>query len=299
MADYTVSRVGYDTTDGTDASALFLKVFAGEVLTAFNTNNVGMGVHRVRTISSGKSAQFPLTGLATATSHTAGNEITGGSIDHAEREVTISGLKIASAFVASIDDARNHYDVRSAYSTELGNALAKQADEDIFTAVKAASADTGKYALGAAHNGGSVEIAGTSGTNVADALFSGLQKLDEGNVTGERFIVVNPEYYWRLFSGTLSNVAAVMNSDVGGEGSLGKGTVPVIGGAKVLTSNNLPSGTKALVFTKDAAATVKLMDLAVESDYQIQRQGTLLVARYAMGTASLRPDCAVEIIDAE
>jgi len=63
-------------------------------------------------------------------------------------------------------------------------------------------------------------------------------------------------------------------------------------------SNNLPSGSKGLVFTKDAAATVKLLDLGVESEYQVSRQGTLMVARYAMGHSSLRPECAVKLTNA-
>ena len=45
-----------------DARSLFLKLYAGEVLTAFQSRNIMMPLHRVRTISKGKSAQFPMTG---------------------------------------------------------------------------------------------------------------------------------------------------------------------------------------------------------------------------------------------
>ena len=37
------------------------------------------------------------------------------------------------------------------------------------------------------------------------------------------------------------------------------------------------------------------MDLAVESEYDIRRQGTLMVAKYAMGHGVLRPESAVEL----
>ena len=50
--------------------------------------------------------------------------------------------------------------------------------------------------------------------------------------------------------------------------------------------------------TTDAGCTVKLMDLAVESEYQITRQGTLMVARYAMGHNILRPATSVAICSA-
>ena len=66
MTNVTPSRLGI--VNGASPSnfaadnALFLKVFAGEVLTAFDENNVMKDLHTSRTISIGKSAQFPVTG---------------------------------------------------------------------------------------------------------------------------------------------------------------------------------------------------------------------------------------------
>ena len=61
MANASVSRLGQVNNAG-DAKALFLKVFSGEVLTAFAEKNIMADKVMTRTISSGKSAQFPLTG---------------------------------------------------------------------------------------------------------------------------------------------------------------------------------------------------------------------------------------------
>ena len=47
-----------------------------------------------------------------------------------------------------------------------------------------------------------------------------------------------------------------------------------------------------------AVGTVKLLDLATESEYQIERQATLFAAKYAMGHGVLRPECAVEVFTA-
>lgn len=53
MADaYTVSRLGQVNQAGDDKE-IFLKVFAGEVLTAFEGSNVTLDKHIVRTIKSG------------------------------------------------------------------------------------------------------------------------------------------------------------------------------------------------------------------------------------------------------
>ena len=70
MSNATASRLGLVNNSGTAYEALFLKVFSGEVLTAFSENNVfSDALHTVRTISSGKSAQFPVTGTASAAYH--------------------------------------------------------------------------------------------------------------------------------------------------------------------------------------------------------------------------------------
>ena len=67
-------------------------------------------------------------------------------------------------------------------------------------------------------------------------------------------------------------------------------------------ANNTYSGddskTIGLVFHKSAVGTVKLMDMTTEisgSDYGIMYQGTLMVAKYALGHGILRPECAATI----
>ena len=115
----TVSRLGQVNATGDDRS-LFLKLYAGEVLTAFEERNIFMPLHRTRTISKGKSAQFPLMGVATAKYHTPGTLIEADAIKHAERTVTVDDLLISTQFISNIDEAKNHYDVRSVYSKEAG-----------------------------------------------------------------------------------------------------------------------------------------------------------------------------------
>jgi hypothetical protein len=44
-----------------------------------------------------------------------------------------------------------------------------------------------------------------------------------------------------------------------------------------------------------AVGTVKLMDLGMEGEYQINKQGTLMVAKYAVGHGILRPEAAIEL----
>ena len=131
MANANVSEIGKVNNAGT-ADALFLKVFAGEVLTSFEQATVTADKHEIRTIANGKSAQFPVMGRSSAAYHTPGNEITGTDINHNEKVITINDLLISSHFIANIDEAKNHYDVRSVYSQEMGRALAFQMDKTFF-----------------------------------------------------------------------------------------------------------------------------------------------------------------------
>jgi hypothetical protein len=124
MSNATVSRLGQANGTG-DSDALFLKVFAGEVLGAFSETNVALSRTMVRSISSGKSAQFPATWKATASYHTPGTEIVGQVIKGNERVIVIDDLLISDVFIASIDEAKAHYDFRSEYSKQLGAALSR------------------------------------------------------------------------------------------------------------------------------------------------------------------------------
>ena len=309
MANATVSNLGQAAGAGS-TTALFLKIFAGEVLTAFEDAQTTLDKHVVRSISSGQSAQFPVTGKATAEYHTAGAEITGTAITHNERVISIQGLLIAPTFIAKIDEAKNHYDVRSIYSKECGNALAQVMDKHVYQQLINAS----RTAAAAPQSIG-VQLTDadfvTSGTSAAATIFSAAQKMDENNIPeNDRYIAVNPETYYNLVQTT-----NVINRDWGGKGAYAEGEVLKVAGISVVKTNNLPSTnitsgvldgsdgtlggdyapTVGVAWHKSAAGTVKLLDLSVEMEYDVRRQGTLLVAKYAMGHGVLRPDAAFEI----
>ena len=75
--DTSPSRVGL-IEGGSDNDALFLKKFSGEILQAFEESNIFKPLHTIRTIENGKSAQFPVTGIASANYHTPGENIADG-----------------------------------------------------------------------------------------------------------------------------------------------------------------------------------------------------------------------------
>jgi hypothetical protein len=296
-----------------DADALFLKQFGGEVLTAFAEVNVMQGRHLVRTISNGKSASFPATWKIGSYYHVPGNEITGGTMNHGERVITIDDLLVAPAFIASIDEAKNHYDVRSIYTKETGNSLSNTFDKNvlqtlILTSREAATLTDG---FGGAKIAGGADMVTNANSALVSALYGAAQTLDEKDVPeAGRYAVFKPAQYYKL---VLDD--KVINRDFtdGSNGSVAKGKVFEVAGISIVKSNHLPTtvintgntkyqgtftDTIGVVAHPNAVGTVKLMDLATEGEYDIRRQGTLIVAKYAMGHGGLRPECAVELSQA-
>lgn len=363
----TPSRLG-QVNLANDVDALFLKVFSGEVLTTFEENNVMLPLSRVRTITSGKTAQFPVTGVAAAKYHTPGESLFGSEEDgggndkylsnvkHNERTISIDGVLTSSAFLADIDEAKNHYEVRSIYSTEIGRQLAYTADKNlIHTVIAGARATTGRFGgtlaggddtyggavinMGDNTNGAANEIQITSevvtadgsapsastGKSLLQALFMAAELFDSKNVPSDgRYCLLPPAQYYKLIK---ENTDAI-NRDYGneGNGSIAMGNIVSVAGVRILKSNHVPSGvdlrstihddaginnnvfggtdgysadfadTCGIVFQTEGVGTVKLMDLSMESEYFMERLGTMLMAKYAMGHGVLREEACCEII---
>lgn len=294
--------------------SMALKVFAGEVLTTFETNNVTLDKHFVKTISHGRTAQFPATGITTAALHTPGAYLTPAAISSDEKTVVIDGLLIASTFIADIDEAMSHYETRSIYAEELGRALAMKFDKHVLQEILLGARASG---LVSQPNGTVVTDANLGSATLSTkadafvkALFSVAASWDAANVpAAPRYVALKPADYYALVQGIQTNGFSAIHKDYGGQGSIATGKILNLAGFDILMSNNVPttdlSGdathgvnaltTKAVCWHPQGVATVKLMDLSVQQEYSTWHQGTILVARYAMGHSYLRPACCAEL----
>jgi len=279
MSNATPSRIGQINAAG-DANALFLKVFSGEVLSAFERENQMLGMTSVRSITSGKSAQFPVTGTISSGYHTIGNEILGSSVNKNEKIINIDAVDKNLLNLAVL-----------AGRTTTANVTGGNAGLKIVSAT-----------------------AKTSASALVTAIFDAIQNLDEKDVPSQgRYIVVAPDQYYQL-----CNLDSLISRDFSANaGDRAKGTVVAIGGVPVIKSNTAVSsftdqsaastaGTNntyigdfstvaGVVFHSSAVGTVKLKDLVLESTYDPRRLGTLLTARMALGHGILRPESAVVI----
>ena len=161
MSNATPASIGRVNAANAE-DALFLKTFTGEVITSFDRASKTQGADSVRSIANGKSATFPVMGRTTAAYHTPGTEILGSDVNHNEKVITINDLLVSSAFLSNIEEAKNHWDVRSNYSTEIGRALAFQKDKHVLQTIgQAAQTSTANVTGG---------DAGTVLTNTAIAI---------------------------------------------------------------------------------------------------------------------------------
>ena len=355
-----------------NSRALFLKLYAGEVMTAFQTKNIMMNYTRTRNISKCKSAQFIMTGKhRTAGYHTPGNEIIpAAGAKHTERLVTIDDLLIVNQFIPNIDEAMAHYDIRSVYSQEAAYGLAYAADKNVLRmAIKAALTTSKATAADLVQDNVAWDDEDFT-TNVEYATLANSVKsmyFMEGVIEAKRILesagaplddlvcVCATDIYYHMFkSQTNSETTAnlhLFNKDVGGSGSVKDVDLPTIAGIPVVrtphlgtgnasgwatnlwtmsgsggsragavpaadaplgsaesnraTVYDLPAGAayggegekvRAIIMNRDAVATVKLLDLSVETDYMVNRQGTIIVSKYAMGHNILRPAMAVSLV---
>ena len=325
MANAAPASIGRVNAAGTE-DALFLKVFSGEVLTAFERSSVTQGAEMVRSISNGKSASFPVMGRIGAAYHTPGTEITGSDVNHNEKVITINDLLVSSAFLSNIEEAKNHWDVRSSYSSEIGRALAFQKDKHVLQTIGQAAQASANITGGDAgtvltNTGIASATAATAANAMIDSLFDAASALDSHYVPKEgRKAFIRLEEYYKL-----ANATNAVNVDFSGgaNGGVADGRVLRIAGIELVptphfVSSNVNSGVDqgsatqggsnpqavdlsnyvCLVSHPSAAGTVQLMNLATEMEYDIRRQGTLMVAKYAMGHGVLRPEAAVGIKEA-
>lgn len=253
-------------------------------------------------------------------------------IRHSERKISIDDVLLSSAFVARFDELKNHYDVRSTYAKEMGRSLADAADKNLIrTVIAGARTTTDRFGgTDAMFLGAQVDVS-TDATVTGDELIAGIfslaQRMDEKNVPRDgRYCILTPAQYYKIAG---ADTQKAINRDWGGNGNFAKGSVVEIAGITIMKSVHIPttdesaannihnaagvkndvfggggvgygganfSTTLGIGFQTEGVGTVKLMDLSVESEYIMERLGTLMLAKYAMGHGVLREECCFELV---
>lgn len=316
-----ISNPGQKLSAG-ERDALFMKVFSGEVLTAFARNTVMMSRHQVRTIDHGKSASFAVMGRTRAKYLAPGNSLDDQrkKFEHSEKVIAIDGLLTADCLITDIDDAMNHYDVRVEYSRQLGEALAQSADCAIINELANMAAKDAAVPENIPDNG--VDAEKVQGTGKAFEFETGLaisQSADYGNKIiegllaaraaftknyvpmGDRYCLLTPEGYSALIKALMpdsANYQALFDPNSGKLQTIcGFEVIEVphllndgVDGKHKLNTKFTAAKLQGIVFHRSAVGTVKLKDLAMERARRAEYQADQIIAKYAMGHGGLRPE---------
>jgi hypothetical protein len=322
---YSAQKNGAGSTD-----ALRLTQYAGEVLTAFESKLIMRELIRTRSISGGKTAQFPAVFKTWSSIHTPGTELTGQNIDKSEVTVTADGLLISDLYVDRIDEMLTHYDLRAPYAEAQGRAISRTYDA-MASQLVAASAYGAE--LFAGDGGGTVVTeSGTqdfdaSGSDLIDALNAGKLGMEEKDVDVDALNAIFLPLQWSLIANSDQNI----DRDYGGEGSTKNQVLTTVSDIRIHKSNaflfgrdvrpynastnadglvghptdprrlpaNLPTKyhrdmakVRGLLFAPDAAAMLHVLDLNTEATWDARRRATLLIAEMCAGGDPLRTKCA-------
>lgn len=318
-----------------DKLANFLKIFGGEVITAFARTSVTTNRHMIRSISSGKSAQFPVLGRTKAAYLQPGESLDDKrkDIKHTEKVINIDGLLTADVLIYDIEDAMNHYDVRAEYTAQIGESLAMAADgavlAELVGLVNLPDASNENIAgLGAAklltslktkadlEAAGAVEL----GKEIIALLTKARAALTKDYVpASDRTFYTTPDNYSAILAALMpnaANYAALIDPE--------KGSIRNVMGFEVVEVPHLTAGGAGdnredsptnqkhafpatggkvnmenvigLFQHRSAVGTVKLKDLALERARRPEFQADQIIAKYAMGHGQLRPEAAGALV---
>lgn len=316
-----ISNPGQKLSAG-DRDAFFMKVFSGEVLTAFARNTVMMSRHQVRTIDHGKSASFAVMGRTRAKYLAPGNSLDDQrkKFEHTEKVISIDGLLTADCLITDIDDAMNHYDVRVEYSRQLGEALAQSADCAIINELANMAAKDATVLENIPDNGtGADKVKGTGksfefatgleisqsadyGNKIIEGLLAARAAFTKNYVPmGDRYCLLTPEGYSALIKALMpdsANYQALFDPNSGKLQTIcGFEVIEVphllnegVDGKHTLSEKYTAAGLQGIVFHRSAVGTVKLKDLAMERARRAEYQADQIIAKYAMGHGGLRPE---------
>lgn len=320
MADVTIAAPGQAGGSG-DRLTMFLKVFVGEVLAAFTERCVTNGKHIERTITSGRSAQFPGFGRATAAYLKPGGNLDDirVNIQNFERTIQIDGLLTSDCMISDIDEAMAHYDFRAEYSRQLGEALAKAQDGAILAEIAKMVVEDKENLTGlgkgkilttelAADDIGETEAMGV-------ALFKQILEVktlfsDNSVPEEDRYIYIRPVALNALIANK-----DVINKLYGATMTIEGNNPPRLVGFQLIETPNLTIGGapkndgvlqgEAHVFPatyvdtcmfiaahRTAVGVLTLKGLSMEHARRANYQADEIIAKYAKGFGGLRPEAA-------
>jgi len=247
--------------------------------------------------------------------------------DETERVISVDGLLVSHIGIYDLDEVMSHFDIRSRYTDELGRALARVFDQNVYrTIIKTARADStlaGASSTSPFPDGNQILSADVTGTLASTASGSDwweairkmrVQAGGTNNIPDNDPLWVAMPYdtfdalKYAQVADTASNPFLFTNRDLtfGDQGSAGVTTGLNIDGIEAFRTNLLPqaddsangdvkakyradyTGTLAAGWHRDGVGTVKLIGMGLESTRDVRRQEDFIVSKIAVGHGPVR-----------
>lgn len=326
MATGTASspvRFGKGQSSPVDNRSLYLDLFGGEVITAFDNATVTLDKHTVKSLSGGaKSYRFPKTWKADAEYHTPGTELLGNDFTTGELTINVDDILVSHYAIADLDRILSHFDMRSIISAEMGRALAKVFDKNVFRQLILAARDAGSSPFPGGESIVDASLAATGGVydgiDWIDAIRDANIRLFNKDVPEEmpRYLAVTTEVFDAIkYAKDANGQYLVLNRDFQADSAGGissRAETIKIDGVTVVKSRNIPStdesastdvyskyrgdysNTVGVMWCPQAVATVKLMDISMETERDVRRLEDFMVSKMFVGHGTMRPEMAIE-----
>lgn len=326
MATGTASspvRFGKGQSSPTDNRSLYLDLFGGEIITAFDNATVTLDKHTIKSLSGGaKSYRFPKTWKAEAEYHTPGTELLGNDFTTGELTINVDDILVSHYAIADLDRILSHFDMRSIISKEMGTALAKVFDQNVFRQLILAARDTGSSPFPGGESIVDASLAASGGVydgiDWIDAIRDANIRLFNKDVPEDmpRYLAVTTEVFDAIkYAKDANGQYLVLNRDFQADtagGISSRAETIKIDGVTIVKSRNIPaadetaatgvyskyradfSNTVGVMWCPQAVATVKLMDISMETERDVRRLEDFMVAKMFVGHGTMRPEMAIE-----
>lgn len=318
MADLvasTINRIGTVNSavpaNYTDATALFLKRWHGEIEAALFDRYILDTLVSTKPLPQGKSEQILHSGRMTASRRSPGEDarLNAQQLNKAESLVMVDYPLEAVEFCDNWDKLLAHYEFRSevtdALADSIGSAWELILSQLIYKAARSTSPVTGE-------DGGtqiSVANVDTDMDVMAAAFYTAAETLDTKNISEEgRHAVLKPAQYYQLVQ-----KPEIQDIDYGGEQGLKDAKIKSIAGIMIHKSNVLTTANVAAsaagehndytgdfttsvfpIFTKDAVLALD-SGVRLQTEADIARDGHFAYVRKTCGAGVKRAAAAIEV----
>ncbi len=252
--------------------------------------------------------------------HTPGVELLGNDLSTSEQVITVDDILVSHYAISDLDRILSHWDMRSIIAKEMGRALAKVFDQNVFRQIILAA----NQAAASPFPGGSVVT--DTGLAASGGVYSGIEYIEAIRTANialfnkdvpedmARYAAVTTEVFDAIkYAKDSSNNYLVLNRDFGHGGAGGvdnRAETMNIDGVTIVKSRHIPTtdessaagvyskyradyqNTAVVMWSPQAMATVKLMDISMETERDVRRLEDFLVSKMLVGHGILRPEMA-------